>query len=785
MAGPNEGGTLILHANPSLVFTSTIQDYCGMSALDSCSAAVTSVAWDPGKKIVFHAIAAFPPGSSPRLKALSFGIDFDSTKFVLAARGTCADFEIPGVGWPGSGTGTSQSWTTGAQTGPLTEVYWFVGYANSEQVLDSTSVSLIPHPLQHGVFVDDAFPSEVDTVAAYGRLGFGTLGILHCMGGNQLGGDTPEGGIDGGIGDESQSSHFAYRSGSLAVSPKTIALRWPCWTFLSAGSTESRLEGLILMIGGRPYAPTRVLRTTTTSRLWTFDHPAADTTDQAVLTLQFTGGGTTNVELVTTPDAPPPPELYDPEQLNLVTVRGGMGYDSTRIECNVETLHDPDPNLANMLRVLGITRVIKVARGRGEGLLPGPTPASPRRRASFERIGRSYHVRVPSGVCGRSFIEIMRQITSIERSTISIRGQSFSNGPYDTWFRDPFYSEQWNLRLKYQTGWYGIGANHAWWASIGSGGQIAIVDEYFPSHPDIAANVGYGDYLCDPDDGCNLHGLWCASTAAAAANDSGMVGVAPQAKIVPVLMPADWDEPDLIYALWLAHVYLHNDSEAVASVLSMSVGLTAPTTWDFSDLLDAVETLVLEDGFAIFAAAALPTSIPMGRETYPSAWDQNNTNPQRRLVLSVSGSKKDGSFALHPEVSEADIHAPEEDIYVATYVGTDPTYDVKNSNTGSLAVPQVAAAGLLYSLGEHGCGPSSIYQELLDTARMSPDGIRIVDAAAATYTTGIDGIVHVEARMARQYERSLRPPERVSSAPPRSRFSIDSAGLLATPKRCR
>jgi subtilisin family serine protease len=182
MAGPNEGGTLILHANPGLVFTSDIQNYCGMSALDSCSAAVTSVAWDPGKKIVFHAIAAFPPGSSPRLKALSFGIDFDSTKFVLSARGTCGEFEIPGNGWPGSGTGTSQSWTTGAQTGLLTEAYWFAGYTYSEQEEDSTSVSLIPHPLQHGVFVDDAFPSEVDTIAGYGRMGFGRLGGLPCPG---------------------------------------------------------------------------------------------------------------------------------------------------------------------------------------------------------------------------------------------------------------------------------------------------------------------------------------------------------------------------------------------------------------------------------------------------------------------------------------------------------------------------------------------------------------------------------------------------------------------------
>jgi hypothetical protein len=172
---------MILHAHPSIVFTSDTQNYCGMSALDSCSAAVTSVPWDPGRRIVFHAIAAFPAGSSPRLKVLSFGIDYDPTKFVMAARGTCADFEIPGVGWLAPGTGTSQSWTTGTRTALLTEAYWFAGYAYSEQEgEDSTSVALIPHPRQHGVFVDDAFPSEVDTIAGYGRLGFGSLGLLPC-----------------------------------------------------------------------------------------------------------------------------------------------------------------------------------------------------------------------------------------------------------------------------------------------------------------------------------------------------------------------------------------------------------------------------------------------------------------------------------------------------------------------------------------------------------------------------------------------------------------------------
>jgi hypothetical protein len=63
----------------------------------------------------------------------------------------------------------------------LTECYWFAGYAYSEQEgEDSTSVALIPHPVQHGVFVDDAFPSEVDTIAAYGQLGIGPPGTLPC-----------------------------------------------------------------------------------------------------------------------------------------------------------------------------------------------------------------------------------------------------------------------------------------------------------------------------------------------------------------------------------------------------------------------------------------------------------------------------------------------------------------------------------------------------------------------------------------------------------------------------
>jgi hypothetical protein len=198
-AGPNAGGTLILHADPSLVYTDGTQSWCGRTTLTACSLAVTSVPWQNGTPNVFHVLAAFPPESEPRLKGLTFGVDYDSTKFVLMSQGNCADFEIADPRWPRPHSGTGQSWTT-AQTGPLTEVYWFVGYAYSEQTPDSTALALIPHPVQGGAFVDDAAPGVVDPISQYGRLGFGQSSFPPCPPGSD-GPDGPGGGNPPSTGD--------------------------------------------------------------------------------------------------------------------------------------------------------------------------------------------------------------------------------------------------------------------------------------------------------------------------------------------------------------------------------------------------------------------------------------------------------------------------------------------------------------------------------------------------------------------------------------------------------
>jgi len=178
-AGPNEGGTLIVHANPSVSDT-TDHGFCGESGLTHCSMTQDSLPYEPGIPRVWFILASFGPSAQPRLKATSFGVAYDSTRLVVLASGTCADFEIPGNRWPAPGTGTGQSWTE-CRTGELAECYWFAGYTYGEPGSpDTTSFAVVPHPRHGAVFVDDSMPPLEDTVLDFGRLGFGHSGFTVC-----------------------------------------------------------------------------------------------------------------------------------------------------------------------------------------------------------------------------------------------------------------------------------------------------------------------------------------------------------------------------------------------------------------------------------------------------------------------------------------------------------------------------------------------------------------------------------------------------------------------------
>jgi hypothetical protein len=193
LAGPNAGGTLILHANTNLTYSAETSSYCAQGGLASCSQANVSVAADPEVTTVFFVYAAFPGTASPRLLAVTFGIDYDDEDFALVSEGHCADFALPDDDWPDPTSGTALTWES-AETGTLVELAWFAGYAAAEEV--PTSFELTEHPTQGADFADDSVPAVLDAVVAFGRLGFGETGYRPCPGFGQGGGfpDGPEGG---------------------------------------------------------------------------------------------------------------------------------------------------------------------------------------------------------------------------------------------------------------------------------------------------------------------------------------------------------------------------------------------------------------------------------------------------------------------------------------------------------------------------------------------------------------------------------------------------------------
>lgn len=173
-AGPNADGTLIVH-DPGIEFTFDIVDYCGMNPLDHCLNADVRI--DGGLPWAWKVYAAFPDAASPRLKAVTFGIDYNVSGYLyLSGQGMCGDFEVVTSGWPAPGEGTGMTFNE-TQLGNPIEIYWFGGYVYGGAV---DQFALIPHPTQGANFADDSVPAVQDPIADLGILGFGQDGYLPC-----------------------------------------------------------------------------------------------------------------------------------------------------------------------------------------------------------------------------------------------------------------------------------------------------------------------------------------------------------------------------------------------------------------------------------------------------------------------------------------------------------------------------------------------------------------------------------------------------------------------------
>jgi subtilisin family serine protease len=213
-----------------------------------------------------------------------------------------------------------------------------------------------------------------------------------------------------------------------------------------------------------------------------------------------------------------------------------------------------------------------------------------------------------------------------------------------------------------------VDAELSWGNSTGNGVKVAVVDTGIDfKHPDLAANVkggvsfvtGSRGYMDD-----NGHGTHVAGTIAAANNDIGVVGVAPDAWLYGVKVL------DKTGSGWLSDVIAGIDWSAAngMQVITMSLGSSGSS----SSLQMAVDN-AYNQGIVVVAAAG---NDYYGAISYPAKYDS---------VIAVTATDSGNNIAYFSNIGpEAELAAPGVGIYSTYKGGTYATLDGT-----SMATPHV------------------------------------------------------------------------------------------------
>ncbi|MEC8444381.1 MAG: S8 family serine peptidase [Pseudomonadota bacterium] len=323
---------------------------------------------------------------------------------------------------------------------------------------------------------------------------------------------------------------------------------------------------------------------------------------------------------------------------------------------------------------------------------------------------------------------------------------------------DPFFSQQWGLFSDAA----GINVQAAWDMTQGAGAVIAVADTGYVPHPDLNNNLlpGYdmissansardgngrdnnavdeGDYTtfwtCGYTSNSSWHGAHVAGIANASGDDgTGMIGVAPQAKHVPVrvLGTCGGSLSDIADGvLWAAGLPVSGlpTNPNPADVINMSLGGGGSCPGFMQDAIDAA------------TAAGSVVVVAAGNEnTNASGSVPANCNN----VITVASLGVDGSRASYSNYgSVVDVAAPGggngDGILSTVDSGTQGRAGAsyaKYQGT-SMAAPQVAGVVALMRSANPALSPADIETILKDTARpftgtCNQCGTGLVDAHAA------------------------------------------------------
>jgi serine protease len=333
---------------------------------------------------------------------------------------------------------------------------------------------------------------------------------------------------------------------------------------------------------------------------------------------------------------------------------------------------------------------------------------------------------------------------------------------------DPRYAEQWDF-----TATNGMRIPGAWDVATGTGVTVAVIDTGITAHPDLDANVlpGYdfvadataardgngrdanaqdqGDWYAAGECGqttagnSSWHGTHVAGTVAAVTgNATGVAGVAPNAKVVPVRVLAKCggslsDIADAI--IWAAGGTVSGvpANANPAKVINMSLGGSGACGSTYQAAIDSA----VARGTTVVVAAG------------NSNQDASGFRPANcNSVVSVAASNPSGSLSYYSNFgATVDVTAPGGDVRVTgggilSTINTGTTVagaaGYANYQGTSMAAPHVAGLAALMKSKTSSLTPAQVESTLKQGARAVPGGCSTGCGAGlsdATKTMGLLG----------------------------------------------
>jgi thermitase len=258
---------------------------------------------------------------------------------------------------------------------------------------------------------------------------------------------------------------------------------------------------------------------------------------------------------------------------------------------------------------------------------------------------------------------------------------------------DPLAGLLWGLHNTGQTVWGSAGtfdadidAPEAWNVTRGAGATVAVVDTGVDTgHPDLASRLlpGY-DWVDDDSDPFDLtgHGTHVAGTVAAAEDGAGVVGVAPEAQVIPlrVLDASGWGSSSDVAAAFASA------GDDGVRVVNASLGSTGYSSAERQAISDHPGTLYVvaagNDNVNVDTAARYPCAYPEANVLCVGATDFNDS----RASFSNFGATRVDLFA--PGTRTVSTYP----LGMASAFSTDG-YEILQGT--SMATPHVAGAAAL------------------------------------------------------------------------------------------